>query len=64
MLVVGILRRNPAIRNNERGGNMSWESRRLAGILLVILPTVIFDGVSLLSLLISDPRYTEMVKFY
>ncbi|HJZ80175.1 MAG TPA: hypothetical protein VKD91_07510 [Pyrinomonadaceae bacterium] len=32
---------------------MSPESRRAAGILLVILPTVIFGGVSILSLLIS-----------
>jgi hypothetical protein len=35
------------------------ESRRLAGILLVILPTVELGGVSILSLLISDPRYME-----
>jgi drug/metabolite transporter superfamily protein YnfA len=34
---------------------MSSESRRAAGILLVVLPTVIFGGVSILSLLIS-PR--------
>jgi hypothetical protein len=32
---------------------MSPESRRSAGILLVVLPTVIFGGVSILSLLIS-----------
>jgi hypothetical protein len=32
---------------------MSPESRRAAGILLVVLPTVIFGGVSILSLLIS-----------
>jgi hypothetical protein len=32
---------------------MSPESRRAAGILLVVLPTVIFGGVSVLSLLIS-----------
>lgn len=36
---------------------MSPTSRRLAGILLVIFPTVIYGGVSLLSLLMSDPRY-------
>ena len=36
---------------------MSPESRRLAGILLVVLPTVEFGGVSLLSFLIGDPRY-------
>jgi hypothetical protein len=38
---------------------MSLESRRLAGILLIVLPTVIFGGVSILSLLISDPAYAE-----
>jgi hypothetical protein len=27
---------------------MSYESRRLAGILLVVLPTVIYGGVTLL----------------
>jgi drug/metabolite transporter superfamily protein YnfA len=32
---------------------MSPQSRRAAGILLVVLPTVIFGGVSILSLLIS-----------
>jgi hypothetical protein len=36
---------------------MSPESRRLAGILLVMLPTVMIGGVSLLSLLIWDPAY-------
>ncbi|MDM7914296.1 MAG: hypothetical protein QUU85_03395 [Candidatus Eisenbacteria bacterium] len=36
---------------------MSWESRRLAGILLVVLPTVMFGGASLLTLLIRDPAY-------
>lgn len=38
---------------------MSHESRRLAGILLVVLPTVAIGGVSILSLLISDPAYSE-----
>jgi uncharacterized membrane protein len=38
---------------------MAPESRRLAGILLVVLPTVEFGGVSILSLLINDPRYME-----
>jgi len=36
---------------------MSAPSRRLAGILLVVFPTVIYGGVTLLSLLIDDPRY-------
>lgn len=38
---------------------MSNASRRLAGLLLVILPTVVFGGVSLLRLLIDDPAYME-----
>lgn len=37
---------------------MSNASRRLAG-LLVILPTVVFGGISLLRLLIDDPAYME-----
>lgn len=36
---------------------MSNESRRLAGILLILLPTAVLGGVSLLRLLISDPAY-------
>ena len=38
---------------------MSRASRRLAGILLIVFPTVIYGGVSLLGLLINDPRYQE-----
>jgi len=38
---------------------MSRESRRWAGILLIILPTVMFGGVSILGLLIGDPAYME-----
>ena len=38
---------------------MTYESRRLAGILLIVLPTVMFGGVSILSLLISDPTYMQ-----
>ncbi len=39
---------------------MSHESRRLAGILLVVFPTVIYGGASLLNLLISSQSgYTE-----
>lgn len=40
---------------------MSPESRRLAGILLIVLPTVIYGGTSILSLLINDPAYSENV---
>lgn len=38
---------------------MSHESRLLAGILLIVLPTVMIGGVSVLSLLIGDPTYRE-----
>lgn len=38
---------------------MSYTSRRLAGILLILLPTAMFGGVSLLTLLIGDPSYME-----
>lgn len=36
---------------------MSNQSRRLAGMLLVVLPTVMIGGVSLLSMLVWDPSY-------
>jgi hypothetical protein len=36
---------------------MSPESRRVAGFLLVVLPTVMIGGVSLLSLLVWDSSY-------
>jgi len=36
---------------------MTKESKMIAGMLLVIFPTVMFGGVSLLSLLINDPAY-------
>lgn len=38
---------------------MSAESRRLAGILLVVLPTVILGGASILTLLVNDPLYAQ-----
>lgn len=38
---------------------MSRESRTTAGILLILLPTVAYGGTSILSLLISDPAYSE-----
>jgi hypothetical protein len=38
---------------------MSSASRRSAGILLLVLPTVVWGGVSILSLLISEPGYRE-----
>ena len=41
------------------GGDHDHESRVLAGILLIVLPSVMFGGVSILSLLIGDPAYIE-----
>jgi hypothetical protein len=38
---------------------MSPESRRHAGLLLVIMPFVVYGGVSILSLLMSDPGYRQ-----
>lgn len=38
---------------------MSPESRRHAGLLLVLMPAVVFGGVSILSLLINDPDYVQ-----
>jgi hypothetical protein len=38
---------------------MSPESLSSAGTLLVLLPAVIFGGVSILTLLIRDPRYRQ-----
>jgi hypothetical protein len=38
---------------------MSRESKIMAGLLLIILPTVMFGGVSILTLLISDPSYAQ-----
>src|SRR5215470_5568530 len=45
--------------SNERRSSMTYESRLLAGILLIILPTVMIGGVSILSLIIGDPAYME-----
>ena len=36
---------------------MSNESKRLAGILLVVMPTVLYGGVTLLQFLTNDPAY-------
>lgn len=38
---------------------MTRASRRMAGLLLIILPTAAFGGVSILRLLIGDPAYME-----
>lgn len=37
---------------------MTRESKMMAGLLLIILPTVMFGGVSILTLLINDPTYS------
>jgi hypothetical protein len=36
---------------------MTRESERTAGILLIVLPTVMYGGVMLLTMLVSDPQY-------
>ena len=38
---------------------MSIQSRRVAGIVLIVLPTVVLGGVSVLSLLIHDAGYRD-----
>lgn len=38
---------------------MSRESRLTAGLLLILLPTVVFGGASILSMLVGDPGYSE-----
>jgi len=38
---------------------MSRESRTMAGILLLILPSVMYGGVSILGLLIGNPAYMD-----
>lgn len=38
---------------------MSTQSRFVAGILLILMPTVVFGGASLLSMLVGDPEYVQ-----
>ncbi|WP_046472212.1 hypothetical protein [Allosalinactinospora lopnorensis] len=38
---------------------MSNESRVVAGILLLVMPTVVFGGASILPLLVGDPEYAQ-----
>jgi hypothetical protein len=38
---------------------MSPKSKRLAGILLIVFPTVLYGGISLLNFLINDPVYMQ-----
>ena len=40
---------------------MSPRSQLVAGVLLILMPAVVFGGVSILSLLVGDPEYTENV---
>lgn len=39
----------------------SPSSRQLAGVLLIVLPTVVYGGTSILSLVINDPAYADSV---
>ena len=48
-----------SIVNAEMEVEMTYELRYLAGILLIVLPTVMFGGVSILSILIGDPTYMK-----
>ena len=38
---------------------MSPQSRLVAGVLLILMPTVVFGGASILSLLVGDPEYAQ-----
>ncbi len=38
---------------------MSPRSRLVAGVLLILMPAVVFGGASILSLLVNDPEYTQ-----
>jgi hypothetical protein len=38
---------------------VSRESRLMAGVLLVLLPAVVYGGTSILSLLVGDPGYAQ-----
>jgi hypothetical protein len=43
----------------RRGGAVSRESRLTAGVLLILLPAVVYGGTSILSLLVGDPGYAQ-----
>ncbi len=38
---------------------MSPQSRLVAGVLLILMPTVVFGGASILSMLVGDPEYAR-----
>jgi len=50
---------NPYGIHAEERSDMSPQSRLIAGIVLVIVPTVEIGGASILSLLIADPAYAQ-----
>lgn len=45
------------MNKENRKIKISRRSRRLAGLLLILMPTVIYGGVALLRLLIGNPQY-------
>lgn len=49
----------PHEQETKEGNNMSPQSRLVAGIILILVPTVEIGGASILSLLIADPSYTQ-----
>lgn len=44
---------------DARPGRLSPHSRRLAGVLLIALPTVVYGGTTLLTFLVGDPGFVE-----
>ena len=38
---------------------MSPQSRLMTGVLLILMPTVVYGGVSILSMLVGDPQYAQ-----
>jgi len=55
----GVLRTRPRSQCHWIEAIVAYESRCLAGILPVVLPTVMFSGVSILLLPIGDPAYMQ-----
>jgi uncharacterized membrane protein len=46
-------------RSARRRGVVSSESRLVAGILLILMPTVIYGGTAILSMLVGDSGYAQ-----
>src|SRR5215213_611640 len=46
-------------RPREGESHMSRESRLTAGVLLILMPAVVYGGASILSLLVGDPAYAH-----